>query len=130
LHEPGSAAPADRVPQCPQKGRPGVTGLPQRMQLAGEPDTRVAGTPALNAGAARAVATGELTGCGCPPGAGGTYAGPTRAADGFIGLPQSMQKRESVSFSRPQKAQDVTRGPPAGKHPWGANIGRGGGGGQ
>ena len=48
----------------------------------------------------------------------------------FIGLPQSLQKRESGSFSRPQKAQGVTRGPPAGKQAWGANIESGVGGGQ
>lgn len=44
----------------------------------------------------------------------GRGAGPPRTADGFSGLPQSMQKRDATSFSRPQKAQDLTRGPPAG----------------
>jgi hypothetical protein len=36
-------------------------------------------------------------------------AGTTRAADGEIGFPQSMQKRDIGSLSRPQKAQE-TRG--------------------
>ncbi|MEP6990178.1 MAG: hypothetical protein ABJA80_04540 [bacterium] len=37
------------------------------------------------------------------------YAGTMRAADADIGFPQSMQKRDIGSFSRPQKAQE-TRG--------------------
>jgi hypothetical protein len=33
----------------------------------------------------------------------------TRAPDATIGFPQSMQKRESPSLSRPQKPQRFTR---------------------
>jgi len=135
---PGSLCAATRVPQCPQKGRPGATELPHRTHAGPPPDMRVAGTPLeLNGDGlgGDAMAAGELdgavcTGCAWLPDALGAYAGPTRAADGFIGLPQSMQKRDSDSFSRPQKAHDVTRWPPAGKLPWGANIGRRAGGGQ
>ena len=35
--------------------------------------------------------------------------GTTAAACGPTGLPQSMQKRESSVFGRPQKAQEITR---------------------
>ena len=34
------------------------------------------------------------------------------AAEAVIGFPQSMQKREVASFSRPQKVQAVNRQPP------------------
>ena len=41
------------------------------------------------------------------------WPGTLRAADAEIGFPQSMQKRDIGSFSRPQKAQE-TRGVNAG----------------
>ena len=63
----------------------------------------------------KALVTGASRGLDAPAAAllgGGEliwYAGTTRAADDEIGLPQSMQKRDIASFSRPQKAQE-TRG--------------------
>src|SRR5205823_1340649 len=54
LHAPGSAVAVVRVPQCPQKGSPGVTALPQRMQFVTASDTRVGGTTGLNGDGPRA----------------------------------------------------------------------------
>ncbi len=63
-------------------------------------------------------ADGEGDGAGDPT----EYAGTTRAEDAEIGFPQSMQKRDIGSFSRPQKAQ-TTRGVTiGGERPWSANI--------
>jgi len=117
-----------RPPQWPQKGRPAVTALPHRGHTTS--DTRVCGTtpappPPIPAEGRDDAPAGMLIGCGAPPEGWGTYAGPTRAADGLSGFPQSIQNLDAASFSRPQKAQLVTRLPPAGKHPWGANIDRG-----
>jgi hypothetical protein len=41
--------------------------------------------------------------------AGAVVGGTTAAAFEPTGLPQSMQKRESSVFGRPQKAQEITR---------------------
>lgn len=46
----------------------------------------------------------------------------TRAPDGETGLPQSMQNRESGSFSRPQKAQSTRGVTLGGGLPLNANI--------
>lgn len=109
------------------------TGLPQRGHDDVALETRVGGTspaapaedpPADTAPAVATPAGDGATGFGAPPEGLGVYAGPTRAADGLSGFPQSMQKREAASLSRPQKAQRVTREPPCGKSACGANIGR------
>jgi hypothetical protein len=45
-----------------------------------------------------------------------------RAAEADIGFPQSMQKREEGSFSRPQKEQAVGAVTRRSSRPWEANI--------
>src|SRR5207247_2544399 len=60
-----------------------------------------------------------------PPGReAGAELGPAAGEDGRMGLPQSIQYRDSESLSRPQKAHVVRVRPPTGEQAWGANIGR------
>lgn len=101
LEQNGSEASID-AEQCGHFATDGV----------GAMDTRVDGTadatpPPARAGAAADEAADDGFG-------GTTAAGTTRAADGFVGFPQSMQKRDSASFIRPQKAHEITRKPPCG----------------
>jgi hypothetical protein len=99
-----------RLPQCAQNGNDASTVLPQRVQMmldgAGEVDTRVLGTPA---GGPEAGVEDSTAGWGLTfPAASRTIAGTTRASEGAMGLPQSMQKREFALFSRPQNAHTLT----------------------
>ena len=95
-----------RPPHCGQNGRPLCTAAPQSghpMPRTGGPavaDTRVAGTP-------RAAGV-ESRG---PPGFKIEATSMTRAPPLTTGFPQSMQKRESPSLSRPQKPQRFTPDP-------------------
>jgi len=84
------------------------------VRVAPDMFTRVGGTIAM-AGSAPEFRTGrgdERRRFVLPLGVLGVDAvvgGTTAAAFGPTGLPQSMQKRESSVFGRPQKAQEITR---------------------
>ena len=111
-----------RAPQWPQKGRPGSTSLAHRGQCSvatvdTTPVNAIAGAlPAAGSrpGAlARALSeAGELLG----------QSGTTGADAADSALPQSMQKREAESFSRPQKEQAVVELTAGREVPWSANI--------
>ena len=127
-HDPVETSVVTLVPQWPQNGIPASTGFAHLGHVfdAANGDNRDGGmrppepTAALGDGASAATppAEGEGDGAGVPA----EYAGTTRAADAEIGFPQSMQKRDIGSFSRPQKAQ-TTRGVTiGGVRPWSANI--------
>ena len=86
----------------------GSTDLPQRGQ------TPVSRVSASSIGLTRPAAAAEAVAAASAPVTGWlAVRWPVRAAETVNGLPQSMQKRELGSFSRPQKAQmrgGVTRG--------------------
>ena len=105
-HESHSAVDASfpvGLPQCPQNGSVGSTSflhlgqVPVGVSLARARNADGLPDPGT-AVAANAAATGD------PP---VEYGIIDRAADADIGLPQSMQKRDADSFSRPQKVQAV-----------------------
>jgi hypothetical protein len=92
-----------RPPHCGQKGRPECTFALQNGQAFMVPgilaavETRVGGTPPpLGVDIRR------------PPGLMMDATSMTRAPEATIGFPQSMQKRDSPSFSRPQNPQRFT----------------------
>src|SRR5215207_10129893 len=91
-----------RAPQWPQYGRLGSTARshrghnPVRPLNAAAMGLTSAGMTAEPAAPASAAAIGELPVVMAPR---------ARDADVVSGLPQSMQNRADVSFSRPQKAQ-------------------------
>lgn len=105
------------VPQCPQKGSPAATLLAHLGHVEAPPTGDVRGPAGctsavpdagagVGAGARAEVTAGTLMRSAI---AAVETAGTTRAADWEIGFPQSMQKRDIGSLSRPQKAQE-TRG--------------------
>jgi N-acetylmuramoyl-L-alanine amidase len=126
-HDPEETSLVTFVPQWPQNGIPASTGFAHLGHVFDGASGESRGgmrppepTAALGDGASAATppAEGEGDGAGDPD----EYAGTTRAADAEIGFPQSMQKRDIGSFSRPQKAQ-TTRGVTiGGVRPWSANI--------
>ena len=76
--------------------------------------------PVEPAGRSAAEDTPTLYDCGValgtevtPPPCVASLVPPTFAAEAVMGLPQSMQKREAASFSRPQNEQRVKRQTPA-----------------
>src|SRR3954466_3971599 len=97
------------------------------MGTASEPVTSPAGS-AEPADPASAASMGDmLAGAGrMPSGAEpvGANGDPGRAADADTGFPQSMQKRDAGSFSRPQKAQVVRELTAGWGRPCNANIRR------
>jgi hypothetical protein len=99
------------VPQCPQKGSPAATLLAHFGHVVGKV-ARSAGfectSAVLDAGGG-AVGMGGVVALMASSEAPTEYAGTMRAADCEIGFPQSIQKRDIGSLSRPQKAQE-TRG--------------------
>ena len=102
------------VPQCPQKGIPAGTLFAHLGHADGGPlgDGRIAGfacTSAVLCGCAGVATVGGTAALTAPTDAPVEYAGTMRAAEGEIGFPQSIQKRDIGSLSRPQKAQE-TRG--------------------
>jgi hypothetical protein len=104
-----SPAVVTRAPQWPQKGSERSTDLAQRGQVPIVGDTRVAGTRAAGLAGDIDALAGEREGDreGALPRAGSALGLTDRAAEADTGLPQSMQKRDAGSFSRPQKAQAV-----------------------
>ena len=137
------AGPSTRAPQCGQNGSVESTGLPTDSGThsstppfgapavtRGYPVFPSGGGPTWNrSGAWRGAADGRR-----PAGTGMTRAPPLA-----IGLPQSMQKADCSSLSRPQKPQRFTRSSPMACggsmqdghfSPSAANIGRGSGSGQ
>ena len=99
------------VPQWPQKGIDASTGFAHFGQafVLANGDTRPDDMSPPDPTAAPGIGDSggdDLTAAGEPP---TEKAGTMRAADAEIGFPQSMQKRDIGSLSRPQKAQE-TRG--------------------
>jgi hypothetical protein len=116
------------VPQWPQNGSDASTGFAHLGQVfdgaSGESRDGGIRPPEPTAALGNGASAGEPPAEGDEDGAGDPteYAGTTRAEEAEIGFPQSMQKRDIGSFSRPQKAQ-TTRGVTiGGVRPWSANI--------
>ncbi|MEP6622359.1 MAG: hypothetical protein ABJE47_23755 [bacterium] len=103
-----SAAPnvaVARVPQCPQNASMGSVALPHLMHAMKCGSGSSCGAiidVELRGGVS--VRPAELAGIPIEPDG---YAGAARIADADIGFPQSIQKRDMGSLSRPQKAQET-----------------------
>ncbi|MEO8622064.1 MAG: hypothetical protein ABI625_13425 [bacterium] len=101
------------LPQWGQKGSAGSTAFAHRghATLLPSGDVRIGGMSAPEPTAAPGMGASAGTAPVIAPTMGepDEWPGTLRAADAEIGFPQSMQKRDIGSFSRPQKAQE-TRG--------------------
>ena len=107
-----------RAPQCAQYGRLGSTARSQRGQTPVSPRSAAAIGLTSEGSAVETAAPASTAAIGALP----VVVAPRVRAAAVIGFPQSMQKRDVASFSRPQKAQMARELTVGGSGTCGANI--------